>query len=311
MKTGSVPDDSADYWEERKSIDKWIKDLKDSVSKLETAEDSFKTKDAKFRELQGDYKKSMSNLESLKKLKDIVAELKQEVGELLEGVYDVQDVVTATQKEMGDCQIPVNIKVRAKEIEQLSHKLDNIIDEFNDLKQTDEEFEGSNESEKEIKLLIEQIGRKLKGFEQERADHKSYQRTKMERYSEKDIFSETNAAIIVDVRQFKDKIQDTNNRLKNLEEMMADLNNKLIMQDMANATKIMENKAKDLRERLKLVDEEIKKINKTGTEMDGNTSTNEEEEFIEALKEEMPELFKNIDGHFDQLDKVDAMVKEL
>ena len=96
MKTGSVPDDSADYWEERKSIDKWIKDLKDSVSKLEKAEDSFKTKDAKFRELQGDYKKSMSNLESLKKLKVTVAELKQEVGELLEGVYDVQDVVTAT-----------------------------------------------------------------------------------------------------------------------------------------------------------------------------------------------------------------------
>jgi hypothetical protein len=33
--------------------------------------------------------------------------------------------------------------------------------------------------------------------------------------------------------------------------------------------------------------------------MDGNCSHNEEEEFIDALKEEMPEVFKNIDFNFD------------
>jgi hypothetical protein len=32
--------------------------------------------------------------------------------------------------------------------------------------------------------------------------------------------------------------------------------------------------------------------------MDGNTSMNEEEEFLDALKEEMPEVFKNIDSNF-------------
>jgi len=29
--------------------------------------------------------------------------------------------------------------------------------------------------------------------------------------------------------------------------------------------------------------------------MEGNTSTNEEEEFIDALKDEMPEVFSNIE----------------
>jgi len=41
--------------------------------------------------------------------------------------------------------------------------------------------------------------------------------------------------------------------------------------------------------------------------MDGNTSQQEEEEFIDALKEEMPEVFKNIDGNFEQLDKIDDL----
>jgi len=32
--------------------------------------------------------------------------------------------------------------------------------------------------------------------------------------------------------------------------------------------------------------------------MDGNTTHNEEDEFIDALKDEMPEVFKNIDANF-------------
>jgi hypothetical protein len=45
--------------------------------------------------------------------------------------------------------------------------------------------------------------------------------------------------------------------------------------------------------------------------MDGNTSHNEEEEFIDALGDEMPEVFKNIEGNFDQLDKVDEMLTSI
>jgi len=38
-----------------------------------------------------------------------------------------------------------------------------------------------------------------------------------------------NAPIVVEVREFKDKIEDANRRLKDLEELMRDLNNKLIL----------------------------------------------------------------------------------
>jgi hypothetical protein len=45
--------------------------------------------------------------------------------------------------------------------------------------------------------------------------------------------------------------------------------------------------------------------------MDGNTSNNEEDEFIDALKDEMPEVFKNIDFNFDQLDDIDQLLQEV
>lgn len=45
--------------------------------------------------------------------------------------------------------------------------------------------------------------------------------------------------------------------------------------------------------------------------MEGNTSHNEEEEFIDALKEEMPEVFKNIEANFELLDNIDEMIAEV
>jgi hypothetical protein len=45
--------------------------------------------------------------------------------------------------------------------------------------------------------------------------------------------------------------------------------------------------------------------------MDGNASNNEEDEFIDALKDEMPEVFKNIDFNFDQLDDIEKLLQEV
>ena len=45
--------------------------------------------------------------------------------------------------------------------------------------------------------------------------------------------------------------------------------------------------------------------------MDGNTSQNEEDEFLEALKEEMPDVFNNIKSNFDQLDEFDSNVNSI
>lgn len=45
--------------------------------------------------------------------------------------------------------------------------------------------------------------------------------------------------------------------------------------------------------------------------MDGNTTHNEEDEFIDALKDEMPEVFKNIDANFAQIDGIDVLLQQV
>jgi hypothetical protein len=70
---------------------------------------------------------------------------------LLEEAYDCQDVVIGTQKEMSDCQIPVNIKMRTNEIDQFRERLANITEEFKELKAADDAYEGTTESEQDIK----------------------------------------------------------------------------------------------------------------------------------------------------------------
>lgn len=223
----------------------------------------------------------------------------------------MNDSVQDTQKAMDDCQIPVNIKIRGSEVEQFTERLENIHHEFRDLKQADADFEGTSASEAEIKAIIVDIEGKLKGFDHESRDHAKFQTHKLEKYRERDIMSPENYLIIAEVRDFKGKIKDTNDRLKDLEDLLKELNTKLILQDMANALKLLEKKSKNLRERLTEAKTELKKISTAGDEMDGNTSNNEEEEFIEALKDEMPEVFRNIEGNFTQLDKIEELITDI
>ena len=55
---------------------------------------------------------------------------------------------------MGECEIPVNISMRRNELESLSERLDRINDDFGDLRQADEDFDGDSLSEQEIKRMI-------------------------------------------------------------------------------------------------------------------------------------------------------------
>jgi hypothetical protein len=197
-------------------------------------------------------------------LQTLAKELKEETAktsELLEKCFDVQDIVVGTQKEMSDCQIPVNIRMRASEIVQFSERLEAILEEFKELKAADEAYEGSSESEKEIKVLIEKIDRKLKGFDVERDTHRKFQLSKLEAYQEKDIMSLKNAPIVTEVRVFKEKIEDSRRRLKELDEIMRELNNKLIAQDMSNAANLLDAKAAALRKRLQIAKDELNQIN--------------------------------------------------
>lgn len=80
---------------------------------------------------------------------------------------------------------------------------------------------------------------------------------------------------------------------------------------MDNATILLTKKAQKLRERLIAAQKGLKKISNCGEEMDGNTTHNEEDEFIDALKDEMPDVFKNIDLNFEQIDGIDVLLKQV
>jgi hypothetical protein len=87
------------------------------------------------------------------------------------------------------------------------------------------------------------------------------------------------------------------------------LNTKLILKDMDNAIVLLSKKAVSLRERLLAAQESLKRVQDCGDEMDGNTTVTEEDEFIETLKAEMPDVFKNVDLNFEQIDSIEELIK--
>ena len=99
--------------------------------------------------------------------------------------------------------------------------------------------------------------------------------------------------------------------MKDVEALLSDLNTKLILQDMDNATVLINKKAHQLRERLTVARKALEKIQNCGEEMDGNTSAAEEEEFVETLKTEMPDVFQNIGQNFEQIDGIDDLIKQV
>lgn len=134
----------------------------------------------------------------------------------------------------------------------------------------------------------------------------------METLTQKQILDPTQqCSIVIEVRKFKERIEDTMKKLEDLEKLMRELNEKLIMQDMNNALALLKKQAVNLRKRLQTAKTELTKIHNCGIEMDGNTTHNEEEEFIDALKDEMPDVFKNIELNFELLDKIDDKLKKL
>jgi hypothetical protein len=140
--------------------------------------------------------------------------------------------------------------LRENEIDQFREKLERIEEDFKDFQKADEDFEGTSDSEAEIKKLIKVIEGKLKGFEEEKRDFNKFQQNKLNRYTRPDFESFDNAPIIVEVREFKAKIADAFARLKDLDDLTNQLNNKLIVQDIENASKLLDIKNQKLRERL-------------------------------------------------------------
>jgi len=218
-------------------------------SQLHEIEDVVNKKEGDVKTLLIKSKKTTDNA-TLEKVTENIENERQAIEEVLNNAYDAQDAVNEIKAKMGECQLPVNIALRENEIDQFREKLERIEEDFKDLQQADEDFEGTSDSEAEIKKLIKVIEGKLKGFEEEKRDFNKFQQNKLNRYTRPDFESFDNAPIIVEVREFKAKIADAFARLKDLVDLTNQLNNKLIVQDIENASKLLDIKNQKLRERL-------------------------------------------------------------
>jgi len=121
MEKGVGEDDTHDYWEERKSIAKWIKDLEKAQDILKEVEEELKVKEPRLKEIQSEYKKAHGDIEKCQDLIDEVEGMNS--GALIDKAMDAKDIVGTTKDEMNDCQIPVNIKMRGNELKQILERL--------------------------------------------------------------------------------------------------------------------------------------------------------------------------------------------
>lgn len=101
---------------------------------------------------------------------------------------------------------------------------------------------------------------------------KQYQIYHFEALKESDIFSYDNAIIIKEIYAFKSKIMASFLKFKDVEIIFSDLNNKLIQNDIDNASILLGKRSKKLKSRLEQASETLKKIKKAGEDMDGNAS---------------------------------------
>lgn len=69
-----------------------------------------------------------------------------------------------------------------------------------------------------------------------------------------------NHNIIAQVREFKDMVEDLNRRHKDIHTLIADLNSKLIAQDLDNAAVLINKKALKLKDRLVAARSALQKI---------------------------------------------------
>lgn len=94
-------------------------------------------------------------------------------------------------------------------------------------------------------------------------------------------------------------------------EIQTEVTRTLTEQDMENSVELLGLSSAELYERLTNSKAHLKQISKGGEEMDGNTSNAEEEEFISALSNEMPEVFQNIETTLGLLEEIDKLVNEV
>ena len=121
MKIGSEPDETADYWEERDQINKWIADLESVENDISDSQRIFTQKRVTVDTLKNQAAPILANSQNgiSENLKNITEQLQhehQEIEGMINEAYDMQDEVNRIKSDMGECDITVNIQMRKNEL---------------------------------------------------------------------------------------------------------------------------------------------------------------------------------------------------
>ena len=297
-----------DYFERREELDEQVEELDEIKEAVERHKELF----VQFKSQREQSKKSLpknQSLEGLQKTKEQLLSMKNDLTNLFTEALDSQDQLNDIKSDLGDCDIPKLIAKRKKEFQQFNSKLERIKKDVKNLKtQTSKQ----QDPEQKIGAQIKEVEFKLKGLDNENLKIQKAIREDLDPLQPVDFDDfEKNAAIVSKVRHVKEDIHAAENKLKDLEEIKNDLMKKLTEQDMENSTDLLLLNIKELRNRLEEAKKHIQKITKTGNEMDGNTSCAEEDDFIVAMKKEMPEFLDNIETTFKLLDESEKLGVEV
>lgn len=205
---------------------------------------------------------------------------------------------------MNDCELPSNIAKRKNELKQMEERLAPIQNEFFDLKSTADEGYKQVSKDNKIRDLIVDTETELKNIDKERAYLLKFLNSRiLEKYQPEDFKCENASNPISEVRQLKNLIKSTNGNIDNVSSLISELGKEIIQADLKNGSQILEKKAAQLFDRLNMVKGSLHKIDKCTEGQDGNYSNDEEEEFIDALREEIPEVYEGVNANFKNIEE--------
>ena len=175
MKNGAMAE-GGDYWDHRKQIEKNVTIINDARAQMTQIKEKLSQHESMIVKVLNRRAEAANNPDAISKICKDLQSIKDEMENLLNEGYDIKDAYNEVLKEMDDCYIPVMIKTRANEVAYFSDKLDRLMTEFDDLKKADDEFEGTEESEADIKQVISSIHKDISDLENIKTEFITYQK---------------------------------------------------------------------------------------------------------------------------------------
>ena len=173
MKNGALLE-GGDYWDHRKQIEKNATIINNAKIQMTQIKEKLSQNEAMIVKVLTKRSEAANNPEVINQICKELQGIKDEMENLLNEGYDIKDTYNEIAKEMDDCYIPVMIKTRANEVSFFIEKLHRLMTEFDDLKKADDEFEGTEESEADIKEVIRLISKDIAELDKAKSEFVSY-----------------------------------------------------------------------------------------------------------------------------------------